>query len=178
MAGWLVRSVLKTRKAQENYPLLTKENKRLHKTVTGLILFKSLYSVVIVIFLGLSCAGGDEGQIGRTWFTRLSIIEAIVNPILIALKKKRFQEDSLRILHKCSCCLRYRIDSASLHGCEIDSEVRSNAPKLARFRTNSQISPIQTANGQPVQGENDPTKPIVETKDESTSTRKPSTGWM
>ena len=104
MVIWLVKSVVKTRSSEATSPALSQENKRLQCSVISMIVFNSIFSVITVTFLGLSCAGGRKGQTGRKMFAIISIIEAIANPILVALKKKRFRRDTLKLLQKCHCC--------------------------------------------------------------------------
>ena len=106
----------------------------------------AVYVVIAVIntsFLLVSCVGGDVGKIGREWYTRLVVLETVTYPLVGPIRRKKFYEDTKRMLQKW-CCYRWQRDEAhSSHSARVhflSSKRTSQQVKLGgSFNTSSSV---------------------------------------
>ena len=96
----LLRSVLKSRKDVRcgANDVIDRENQKLSQTIAGMIVWNTVVMIGTQVTLYMSCIGGSIGSIGRIYFTRVVILDAILNPIFAAIRKKNFQQDTKKLL--------------------------------------------------------------------------------
>ena len=70
-------------------------------------------AVINTSFLIVSCVGGDTGRIGREWYTRLVVIETITYPLVGPVRRKKFYQDTQRLLYKWGCVKTKPVDATS-----------------------------------------------------------------
>ena len=78
-----------------------------------------LIAVVNTSFLIASCVGGDVGKTGREWYTRLVVLETVTYPIVGPIRRKKFYEDTKRMLQKWGCYRWQRDDVHSSHSARV-----------------------------------------------------------
>ena len=86
-----------------------KENRHLRNTVVITLVFYIIISLAEMIFLIMSCVGGSLGQFGRDWWSRMVILEAVVNPLTGPMRNKRFFRDTQYLFQKLKhrCCNKH-----------------------------------------------------------------------
>ena len=72
------------------------------KIIKGLTMYV-IIAVIDIIFLIMSCVGGQVGVVGREWYARLCVLEAVAGPVLGPLTRRQFHQDTKRLLQRWHC---------------------------------------------------------------------------
>lgn len=73
------------------------------RLILGLVVYL-LIQFVTLAFLALSCVGGQKGETGREWFTRIVVLETITWPLMGPLRNPALKEDTKKALRRLRCC--------------------------------------------------------------------------
>ncbi|CAH1775090.1 unnamed protein product, partial [Owenia fusiformis] len=157
----LLCSVIKGSKTMTE--TIKKENTRLIRFIAVIIFIYTVFWTFNLVFLFMSCIGGQIGFTGRNIFSRTIVLEAVVNPLIASFRKKGFRRDS-RLLFKYwsrSCCnslynseiygkyARRNSRAAAMRSMSFTS-VRDNINRESNFETTDittvdQVAPITTS---------------------------------
>ena len=137
----LIRSLAKNRREWygEIPTKVAERNKALERMLIIALCVYIAINLVLNVFLIMSCIGGKTGKIGREWFSRFAVLEAITNPLVGPVRQKRFYKDTRRLLRRWGIIKRNNEDISDTSSSSYAMRMRAKLKDVKRNESQRQL---------------------------------------